>query len=94
MSDPHSKHYQRTTGFHIEHYFRSNSYQTTIQLYKKKFHDTPDIRTKVIAKSKVGSRTMQTAKHDVTGMPLYQMYPYLKVIINTCGLDRNATRNK
>ncbi len=31
---------------------------------------------KVITKSKVGSLTMQPAKHDVTGMPLYQMYPY------------------
>ncbi len=26
--------------------------------------------------SKVGSLTMQPAKHDVTVMPLYQMYPY------------------
>ncbi len=31
---------------------------------------------KVITKSKVGSLTMQPAKHDVTGMPLYRMYPY------------------
>ncbi len=31
---------------------------------------------KVITKSKVGSLKMQPAKHDVTGMPLYQMYPY------------------
>ncbi len=31
---------------------------------------------KVITKSKVGSLTMQPAKHDVTGIPLYRMYPY------------------
>ncbi len=31
---------------------------------------------KVITKSKVDSLTMQPAKHDVTGVPLYRMYPY------------------
>ncbi len=36
-------------------------------------------QTKVITKSKVGSLTMQPANHDVTGMPLYRMYPYPKV---------------
>ncbi len=30
----------------------------------------------VITKSKVGSLTMQPTKHDITGMPLYRMYPY------------------
>ncbi len=34
------------------------------------------VECKVITKSKVGSHTMQPAKHDVTGMPLYPMYPY------------------
>ncbi len=32
--------------------------------------------SKVITKNKVGSLTMQPAKHDVTGMPLYRMYSY------------------
>ncbi len=31
---------------------------------------------KVTTKSKVGSLTMQPAKHDVTGMPRYRIYPY------------------
>ncbi len=31
--------------------------------------------SKVITKSKVGSLTLQPAKHDVTGMPLYRIYP-------------------
>ncbi len=35
-----------------------------------------EIRTKVITKRKVGSLTMQPAKHDITGMPLYQIYQY------------------
>ncbi len=35
------------------------------------------LQTKVISKSKVGSLTMHAAKHDVTGMTLHQMYPYL-----------------
>ncbi len=29
----------------VEHYFRSNLYQTTLQLYKKQFHDSLDIKT-------------------------------------------------
>ncbi len=33
-------------------------------------------QTKVTTKSKVGSLTMQPAKHDITVMPPYQMYPY------------------
>ncbi len=32
--------------------------------------------TKVITKNKAGSLTMQPTKHDITGMPLYQMYLY------------------
>ncbi len=46
MSDSCSKHYtleQRV--FIVEYYFRSNSYQTILQLHKKYFYDTPDIRT-------------------------------------------------
>ncbi len=39
--------------------------------------DHIQLELKVIIKSKDGSLTMQPAKHDVTGMPLYRMYrPY------------------
>ncbi len=34
------------------------------------------VTIKVITKSKIGSLAMQSAKHDVTGMPLYRMYLY------------------
>ncbi len=46
MSDPYSKCYTlKQRAFIVEYYFRSNVYQTTLQLYKKQFHDTPDVRT-------------------------------------------------
>ncbi len=33
--------------------------------------------SEVITKIKVASLTIQPTKHDVIGMPLYRMYPYL-----------------
>ncbi len=40
------KHYTfEQWAFIVKRYFRSNLYWTTLQLYKKRFHDTPNIRT-------------------------------------------------
>ncbi len=45
-------------------------------MYQTNRSKTLPATIKVITKSKFVSLTMEPAKHDVTGMPLYRMYLY------------------